>query len=218
MRIRHSYIWAAVNLGTRQKMKKSYLSLLTVTIVIASIIIAGCTTSNQVNQGSSSKTSTNASTSLTTTAATSRTATTTSKVTPSPSASPTAATPTPSGKITTTIQFASDPTVAKGGTLFINVLASGFTICGHGAVTATIGTISSEGSSDCFHTAFLDTSGLSQGTHAITLKFSGDSTYQASQLLSLIHISEPTRLLSISYAVFCLKKKKKNIITIKIII
>ena len=30
--------------------------------------------------------------------------------------------------------------------------------------------------------------------------------------LSLIHISEPTRLLSKSYAVFCLKKKKKNII------
>eukprot|EP00658_Telonema_sp_P-2_P013650 TRINITY_DN15171_c0_g1_i3.p1 TRINITY_DN15171_c0_g1~~TRINITY_DN15171_c0_g1_i3.p1 ORF type:complete len:131 (-),score=26.73 TRINITY_DN15171_c0_g1_i3:93-485(-) len=28
-------------------------------------------------------------------------------------------------------------------------------------------------------------------------------------LLSLIHISEPTRLLSISYAVFCLKKKKQ---------
>src|SRR5678816_3018022 len=29
--------------------------------------------------------------------------------------------------------------------------------------------------------------------------------------LSLIHISEPTRLLSISYAVFCLKKKKKKL-------
>src|SRR5674536_215312 len=29
-----------------------------------------------------------------------------------------------------------------------------------------------------------------------------------SSRLSLIHISEPTRLLSISYAVFCLKKKK----------
>src|SRR5678816_252081 len=28
--------------------------------------------------------------------------------------------------------------------------------------------------------------------------------------VSLIHISEPTRLLSISYAVFCLKKKKKE--------
>ena len=31
--------------------------------------------------------------------------------------------------------------------------------------------------------------------------------------LSLIHISEPTRLLSISYAVFCLKKKKKTLHT-----
>src|SRR5678816_1628876 len=30
------------------------------------------------------------------------------------------------------------------------------------------------------------------------------------RVLSLIHISEPTRLLSISYAVFCLKKKKKR--------
>ena len=29
-------------------------------------------------------------------------------------------------------------------------------------------------------------------------------------ILSLIHISEPTRLLSISYAVFCLTKKKKH--------
>eukprot|EP00658_Telonema_sp_P-2_P073570 TRINITY_DN62665_c0_g1_i1.p1 TRINITY_DN62665_c0_g1~~TRINITY_DN62665_c0_g1_i1.p1 ORF type:complete len:219 (+),score=61.48 TRINITY_DN62665_c0_g1_i1:226-882(+) len=32
----------------------------------------------------------------------------------------------------------------------------------------------------------------------------------AAEVLSLIHISEPTRLLSISYAVFCLKKKKKT--------
>src|SRR5664279_4459513 len=30
------------------------------------------------------------------------------------------------------------------------------------------------------------------------------------QLLSLIHISEPTRRTPISYAVFCLKKKKKK--------
>src|SRR5450756_44226 len=36
------------------------------------------------------------------------------------------------------------------------------------------------------------------------------ATYWSSQFdLSLIHISEPTRL-GISYAVFCLKKKKKN--------
>src|SRR5674536_380401 len=30
--------------------------------------------------------------------------------------------------------------------------------------------------------------------------------------LSLIHISEPTRLLSSSYAVFCLKKKKNKLL------
>src|SRR5674536_261380 len=33
---------------------------------------------------------------------------------------------------------------------------------------------------------------------------------RTAQTLSLIHISEPTRLLSISYAVFCLKKKKNK--------
>src|SRR5678815_5658384 len=37
-------------------------------------------------------------------------------------------------------------------------------------------------------------------------------TDSASTYLSLIHISEPTRLLSISYAVFCLKKKNKHYI------
>ena len=33
---------------------------------------------------------------------------------------------------------------------------------------------------------------------------------QHAEGLSLIHISEPTRLGMISYAVFCLKKKKKK--------
>eukprot|EP00658_Telonema_sp_P-2_P039217 TRINITY_DN28050_c0_g1_i2.p1 TRINITY_DN28050_c0_g1~~TRINITY_DN28050_c0_g1_i2.p1 ORF type:complete len:359 (-),score=94.48 TRINITY_DN28050_c0_g1_i2:35-1111(-) len=36
-----------------------------------------------------------------------------------------------------------------------------------------------------------------------------DATTHNNIALSLIHISEPTRLLSISYAVFCLKKKKQ---------
>src|SRR5678815_1763382 len=36
----------------------------------------------------------------------------------------------------------------------------------------------------------------------------GDEIGEVRVALSLIHISEPTRLLSISYAVFCLKKKK----------
>src|SRR5678815_4651298 len=49
--------------------------------------------------------------------------------------------------------------------------------------------------------------------HTITIQV-GDANENFSsasfliQFLSLIHISEPTRLLSISYAVFCLKKKK----------
>eukprot|EP00658_Telonema_sp_P-2_P084787 TRINITY_DN9509_c0_g2_i4.p1 TRINITY_DN9509_c0_g2~~TRINITY_DN9509_c0_g2_i4.p1 ORF type:complete len:167 (+),score=33.71 TRINITY_DN9509_c0_g2_i4:155-655(+) len=34
------------------------------------------------------------------------------------------------------------------------------------------------------------------------------ASFEGPKDLSLIHISEPTRLLSISYAVFCLKKKK----------
>src|SRR5678815_559021 len=38
-------------------------------------------------------------------------------------------------------------------------------------------------------------------------KYKGCPTTNPSTDLSLIHISEPTRLLSISYAVFCLKKK-----------
>src|SRR5678815_5968538 len=38
----------------------------------------------------------------------------------------------------------------------------------------------------------------------------GSGRNQSCIQLSLIHISEPTRLLSISYAVFCLKKKKKQ--------
>eukprot|EP00825_Cyclidium_porcatum_P044568 TRINITY_DN6580_c0_g1_i1.p2 TRINITY_DN6580_c0_g1~~TRINITY_DN6580_c0_g1_i1.p2 ORF type:complete len:209 (-),score=12.15 TRINITY_DN6580_c0_g1_i1:6-632(-) len=38
-----------------------------------------------------------------------------------------------------------------------------------------------------------------------------DGFLAAAEYLSLIHISEPTRLGMISYAVFCLKKKKKNV-------
>src|SRR5450756_2258080 len=41
-------------------------------------------------------------------------------------------------------------------------------------------------------------------------ELSGDRAQRARTHLSLIHISEPTRLGMISYAVFCLKKKKKH--------
>eukprot|EP00658_Telonema_sp_P-2_P082325 TRINITY_DN8681_c0_g1_i7.p1 TRINITY_DN8681_c0_g1~~TRINITY_DN8681_c0_g1_i7.p1 ORF type:complete len:248 (+),score=43.01 TRINITY_DN8681_c0_g1_i7:477-1220(+) len=52
-----------------------------------------------------------------------------------------------------------------------------------------------------------DNDGGSNDVDAYHLSHSSSSS---SVDLSLIHISEPTRLLSISYAVFCLKKKKKK--------
>ena len=46
--------------------------------------------------------------------------------------------------------------------------------------------------------------GANEGDFVMLLGYPG----RTARHLSLIHISEPTRLLSISYAVFCLKKKK----------
>src|SRR5680860_1697992 len=50
--------------------------------------------------------------------------------------------------------------------------------------------------------------------HGYFKRFEGDDTWvrihDAVYRLSLIHISEPTRRTPISYAVFCLKKKKKK--------
>src|SRR5665648_1153761 len=45
----------------------------------------------------------------------------------------------------------------------------------------------------------------SRGVRQLT---SAENKYYEGVILSLIHISEPTRLGMISYAVFCLKKKK----------
>ena len=172
-------------------------------LVVASLLVTGCTTSttSNNNQTPSATPSTNASTttSATTTAATTIAATTTAAttsptVTPSPSASP-IATPSVSGKIATSIQFARCPTVAKGtGSLKINVLVSGIRICSDGAVTVsgaggqTIGTVSS-GGSDCFYTAYLDTSGLNPGTYDVILTFAGDSCYAPSQSASMITVT-----------------------------
>jgi hypothetical protein len=172
-------------------MIKSRLSFLTIAIVIAAILIAGCTTSNQTSQGPSqtANASTSSTSSSTSTATSSSVASASPTVSPSPSASasPTAtSTPAPSGsaKIATSIQFASVPIVSKSDPsqkfLGINVIASGIRICGHGTVTATIGTVSS-GGSDCYSTAYLDTSSLNPGTYTVTLSYAGDSTYQPSQ-------------------------------------
>jgi hypothetical protein len=72
--------------------------------------------------------------------------------------------------------------------LGINVVVSGIRICSDGAVTATIGTVTS-GGSDCYYTAYLNTSSLNPGTYDITLKFAGDSTHQPSQSTSKITIT-----------------------------
>eukprot|EP00658_Telonema_sp_P-2_P018503 TRINITY_DN17264_c0_g1_i2.p1 TRINITY_DN17264_c0_g1~~TRINITY_DN17264_c0_g1_i2.p1 ORF type:complete len:348 (-),score=64.58 TRINITY_DN17264_c0_g1_i2:56-1099(-) len=51
---------------------------------------------------------------------------------------------------------------------------------------------------------------LGMSVHTDTALLDHYDSNEPVPILSLIHISEPTRLLSISYAVFCLKKKKKN--------
>eukprot|EP00831_Metopus_contortus_P078695 TRINITY_DN7665_c0_g1_i1.p3 TRINITY_DN7665_c0_g1~~TRINITY_DN7665_c0_g1_i1.p3 ORF type:complete len:110 (-),score=24.45 TRINITY_DN7665_c0_g1_i1:57-386(-) len=49
------------------------------------------------------------------------------------------------------------------------------------------------------------------GMTPATLSSLSQSSLSTPYMLSLIHISEPTRPLYISYAVFCLKKKKTQI-------
>eukprot|EP00658_Telonema_sp_P-2_P008744 TRINITY_DN13300_c0_g2_i4.p1 TRINITY_DN13300_c0_g2~~TRINITY_DN13300_c0_g2_i4.p1 ORF type:complete len:113 (-),score=22.90 TRINITY_DN13300_c0_g2_i4:13-351(-) len=75
--------------------------------------------------------------------------------------------------------------------------------------------LSSWHSIDCRHDTRLTDHGRHQNltlTLTLTLALTLTLTLALTLTLSLIHISEPTRLLSISYAVFCLKKKKKKII------
>eukprot|EP00658_Telonema_sp_P-2_P037387 TRINITY_DN26895_c0_g1_i2.p1 TRINITY_DN26895_c0_g1~~TRINITY_DN26895_c0_g1_i2.p1 ORF type:complete len:156 (+),score=32.18 TRINITY_DN26895_c0_g1_i2:225-692(+) len=52
---------------------------------------------------------------------------------------------------------------------------------------------------------FLDEVETHKAVSVVACRLVSDALHRE---LSLIHISEPTRLLSISYAVFCLKKKK----------
>ena len=54
----------------------------------------------------------------------------------------------------------------------------------------------------------LSDDGVIQNKGRVACELSTSDELLTTELLSLIHISEPTRLLSISYAVFCLKKKK----------
>src|SRR5450756_2961812 len=61
---------------------------------------------------------------------------------------------------------------------------------------------------DEFERVFKDNIDLGERVEALESQVSGYKRIE--EALSLIHISEPTRLGMISYAVFCLKKKKKH--------
>jgi len=180
-------------------MRKSRISLLVVATVIATILVAGCTSSNQ---SSPQVVSTNASSTTASTTATSSSSAVKASDTPSPtaSASPTASpnptatpTPQPSGKIATSIAATGLnspplPTLTSGApinwALQVTSHATGTTVCG-GSVTVSIpghpGQVTSGGASGCFKTAYFTlSSGLPKGTYPVTLSYSGDSTYQPS--------------------------------------
>jgi outer membrane murein-binding lipoprotein Lpp len=171
-------------------MRNGIYLLTIIAMVVATILAAGCFAPTQTHN----ETSHVASTSPAATATSSSATTASTTVMPSPSA---ALSPTPSprptvwGKSATSIQFVEQPQVSKskGTALGIDVLASGIRICGHGAITATIGTVSSGGLGGCYYTAYLDISNLNPGTYDITVKFTGDSVYLPSQLKSQITIT-----------------------------
>jgi outer membrane murein-binding lipoprotein Lpp len=187
-------------------MRNNRLSLLVVAAVAAIILVAGCTSSNQpsssnqVTNTSTSSTSTSAATSSSVARA-SPTVKPSASISPTPSASPTA-TPTPapsgSGKVATSIQFDQAPpaTVKRGTPVNLGIEVIGSTsspplICGHGMVTASMGTVTQGEASGCFRTAqySLDTSSLSPGTYTVTLNYAGDSTYQSSQSTAQITVT-----------------------------
>jgi len=185
-------------------MSKSRFSLLVVATVIATILVAGCTsptqTSPQVASANTSTTSTTATTSSSSSvktapsAAASPSASTSPTASPNPTATPTPTpTPQPSGKIATSIAATGLnspplPALTSGEpidwAIQVTSQATGTTICG-GSVTVSIsghpGQVTSGGASDCFKTAYFTlSSGLPKGTYTVTLSYSGDSTYQSS--------------------------------------
>ena len=182
--------WLFLHESDEAKYMIKKVTAIVVLLMITSLSIAGCTSPTKT--ATSPTVSVNATGNATTTSirgasqSPTSTASPTALATNTPSAQPT---PT-STKIATSIRFANVPKVSNSfPTLGINVIAntSGILVCGHGTVAVlgpdgnAIGTVSSGGSSDCSSTAFLDASSLSAGTYNVTLRYSGDSTYQPSQ-------------------------------------
>src|SRR5660397_60321 len=61
-----------------------------------------------------------------------------------------------------------------------------------------------------FTSVMMDGSLMADGKTPAGYEYNVDVTRRVGEMLSLIHISEPTRLRRISYAVFCLKKNNNN--------
>ena len=179
-------------------MRKSRLSLLVVATVIATILVAGCTSSTPT---SPQVASTNTSTSSTTASATTTSAVKTASVSPSPSASasptqaaspsPTAS-PTASGKIATSIfatkaynSLGPNPTIARSGpevSWGFEVVPTGSTTI-HVPVTVKLdNTIlqSVSGGTETVGVNFSPSS-LAVGQHTITVSFAGDSSYKGAE-------------------------------------
>jgi len=180
------------------------VTAIVVFLMITSLLIAGCTSPTKT--ATSPTVSANATASATATSNTATTSIRGASQSPTSIPSPTAqATNTSSvqppgstATIATSIRFANVPKVSKSfPTLGINVNAntSGILICGHGTVTVlgpdgqSIGMLSSGGSSDCSSTAFFDASSLSAGTYNVTLRYSGDSTYQPSERAAQVTVT-----------------------------
>ncbi|MGD0716515.1 MAG: Ig-like domain repeat protein [Halobacteriota archaeon] len=186
-------------------MRKSRFSLLVVATVIATILIAGCTSPTQTSPQVAS-TNASSTTASTTTNSSSAVKTAAPSATPSPSASAsptqvasptptTSPTPTesPSGKIATSIAATGLispplPTPTSGQPINwgiqVTSQATGLRICPGSGVSVLIngkaaGQVSYVGGSQCGKTAYFTlSSGLQKGTYTVTLRYSGDSTYQ----------------------------------------
>ena len=170
-------------------MKKSRLSLLVVATVIATILVAGCSSPTQTSPQVASSSS-NASSAVKKT----------SSVTPSPSASvsptPMASPPT-SGKIPTSIS--GDPTflsqtqspITQGTKVSwaFEVIAQGHILCGNGATVTvlidgkSLGQVQPQSptAGRCFATTNFDWKATS-GSHTLTVSYAGNNTYQSSEL------------------------------------
>ncbi len=176
-------------------MRNSRLSLLVVATVVATILVAGCTSSNQQSSSSQGTSTPSTSTSV---ATSSSVASASPTVRPSASASPTAATPTsaPSGKIATSIDgtpsFNSNPTITRNQPVTgwgfevvptgqAQVLSVPVTVRIDNKAIGQVTPLSGGTATAAFSLTSAETNSLAVGQHTLTVSFAGDSTYQPSE-------------------------------------